>query len=286
MTRSTHPTNPTDLVAGYVLNDLSPEESDRLNQALAATPTLHAEIASFTEAFSLLPYDMPIVEPSTHLKSKIFNAVTQSIGQSAPTRPQPPTAHVVSVTSAPRRNWKRWYPAISTSIAAIALATIGLNQIQIRRQSQQTIALQQQVEATNTELTRLRSELQANQGTIALLSQSYTRAYSLIGVTSSPQNSRRAAARLFAKPGDRNVTLVAQALPKLPINQIYRLWAVATPSVAPMYCGQFRQDDSGTAQWVAPNAACTKNPSQLLITLDAPSDPITSAGPLVMRSSS
>jgi hypothetical protein len=109
--------------------------------------------------------------------------------------------------------------------------------------------------------------------------------YLLVGGAPNSGNNR-ATARLLAKPGDRNLTLVAQALPKLPKNQIYRLWAVATPSVPPMYCGQFRQDDSGKAQWVAPNVACSKNPFQLLITLDEPSDPITSAGPLVMRSAS
>jgi hypothetical protein len=267
MTRPTQDPNPTDLAAGYILDDLTPEEFDRLNQALAETPALHREIAAFGEAFALIPYDMPLLEPSANLKAKILSAASHPIADRAT-----PQSSVV-----PRRNWKRWIPAISTGIAAAAVAALGLNQIQL-------IALQQQLNATNTELKRFRSELQANQETIALLSQPDTKVYSLIGATSSPRSSR-AAARIFAKPGDRTVTMVTQDLPKLPNNQIYRLWAVATPSSAPMYCGQFHQDNSGKAQWVAPNAACTQSPSQLLITLDAPSDPITAAGPLVMRSS-
>ncbi len=281
MIRPTNDPNQTDLVAGYILDNLSHEEAARLNQALAETPMLYEEIESFKEAFSLLPYDMPILEPSARLKDKIISAVSQPI---AATSPESSHSNVVPLASPRHRSWKRWIPAISTSIAAVAVMAFGLNQVQLSRQSQQTVALQQQLEATNTELKRLRSELQANQTTIAHLSQPDTQVYSLVGATPNPKNSRLATARLLAKPGDATVTLVAQDLPKLPNNQIYRLWSVATPSSAPMYCGQFRQNDSGTAQWAAPNVACTKNPSQLLITLDAPTDPITSAGPLVMRS--
>lgn len=175
--------------------------------------------------------------------------------------------------------------AISTGIAAVAVTAFGLNQVQLSRQSQQTAALQQQLEVTNAELKRVRSELKANQSTIARLSEPNTQVYSLVSATSNPKNNRRATARLLAKPGDRTVTLVAQDLPKLPSNQIYRLWSVATLSSAPTYCGQFRQDESSTAQWVAPNAVCTQHPLKLLITLDAPTDPITSAGALVMKSS-
>ena len=277
MIRPADDTNQTDLVAGYILDDLSLEEVDRFNQALAEAPALSGEIGSFQEAFSLLPYGMPIVEPSTRLKDKIISAANQS----AVTPLDSLRSNVVPL-AAPRRDWKRWIPAVSTGIAAVAIAALGLNQIQLSQQSQRTAALQQQLAATNTELQRLRSELQANQSTIVLLSQPDTRVYSLVGAT--PTNSRRATARLLAKPGDVTVTLVAHDLPKLSNNQIYRLWSVATPASAPMYCGQFRQDDSGTAQWVAPDAACTKSPSQLLITLDKPTDPITSAGPLVMRS--
>lgn len=281
MTRPTDEPNQTDLVAGYVLDDLTPEEVAALNQALAETPALYEEIASFGEAFALLPYDMPIVEPSANLKHKIISAASHS---STGTSLESPHANVVPIASPRQRSWKRWIPAISTGIAAVAVTALGFNQIELSRQSQQTVALQQQLEAKNTELERFKSQLQANQEAIARLSQPDTQVFSLVGAKSNPNNNRRATARLFAKSGDVTVTLVAQDLPKLPKNQIYRLWSVAKPSATPMYCGQFRQDDSGTAQWVAPNASCTKNPSQLLITLDAPTDPITSAGPLVMRS--
>jgi Anti-sigma-K factor rskA len=285
MTRPTNNPNPTDLVAGYILDDLSPEETARLNQALIETPALHQDIAAFGEAFALLPYDMPLVAPPAGLKAKILSAASQSMSPPVAATRQPTSqSNVVPIAAARRRHWQRWIPAISTAIAAVAIAAVGVNQIQLSQQSQRSIALQQQLDATNTELGRLRSELQADRATIALLNQPGTQMYALTGAKAIPQNSRLARAQIIAKPGDRAVTLVAQNLPKLQTNQVYRLWAVATPKAAPTYCGQFRQDDRGTAHWNAPDAACTQKPLQLMITLDSPTDPTTAAGPLVMQS--
>jgi Anti-sigma-K factor rskA len=278
MTRPTDNPNPTDLAAGYILDDLSPEEAMRLNQALAESPALHGEIAALGEAFALLPYDMPLQAPSDGLKAKILSAATQSI---APTQAKP-GSNVVPIGSR-RRTWQRWIPAISTGIAAVAIATIGLNQVQLSRQSQQTIALQQQLETTNTELANLRRDLKASQNTIAILTQPGSQTYALAGKTANPQNGQLATAQLVAKPGNRTVTIVATALPKLQNNQVYRLWAATATAAKPLYCGQFRQDDNGTAQWDAPNAACTQKPLQLMITLDGSTDPTTAAGPLVMQ---
>jgi hypothetical protein len=282
MIRPTDDPNQTDLVAGYILDDLSPEEIALLNEALAETPALSEKIESFGEAFSLLPYDLPMREPAASLKDKIISAASHSIADNSL---ESSPANVVPINLPRRRNWKQWIPAISGGIAAVAVVAFGMNQFQVARQSQQQmVALQQQLETTNNELKRLRSELQAKQGTLTLISQPDTQMHSLMGIT-DPKSGRISTARLLTRSGDRAVTLVAHDLPKLSNSQIYRLWSVATPSSTPTYCGQFHQDTSGTAQWVAPNSGCTKNSVKLLITLDAPNDPITSAGPLVMRSS-
>ncbi len=280
MTRPIEEPNQTDLIAGYILGDLSPDEAICLDEVLAETPDLQEEVGAFAEAFSSLPYDLPLLEPSKRLKDKIISAANHSIADNSPAALH---ANVVPISAPHRRrwSWKQWMP---TGIAAAAIAVLGWNQIQLSQQFQQAAALQKQLQATKTELERVRNELQANQGTIALLSQPTTQMYPLIGIT-SPNNGRISTARILANAGSVNVTLVAHDLPTLANNQIYRLWAVATPTTAPMYCGQFRQDNAGVAKWVAPNAACTKKPAKLLVTLDAPSDPVTSAGPLVMKSS-
>jgi hypothetical protein len=294
MNRPTDNPNPTDLAAGYILDDLSPEEEARLDQALAESPSLHGEIAALGEALALLPYDMPLQTPTAGLKAKILSAATQSMTADSPTETRrdraatiaptqtAPGSNVVAIGSR-RRTWQRWIPVISTGIAAAAIATIGLNQIQLSRQSQQTIALQQKLDATNAELALMQRELKASQNIIAKFAQPGNQIYALEGKTSNPGNGQLATAQIAAKPGDRTVTIVATALPKLQSNQVYRLWAATATATKPLYCGQFRQNDNGTAQWDVPNAACTQKPLQLMITLDGPNDPTTAAGPLVMQ---
>jgi hypothetical protein len=351
MTRHTDDTN-QDLAAGFVLDDLSPEEAARLAQILAGESTLSpetdsqttkegaeeikAEIKSFQDAISLLPYALPAVAPPAGLKGKILSAARNSVadtsatgtsvtgtsvtgtsvtdssvdssvigspvvGSSAASSSESSfRSNVVSITSArqssgqssrqsrEQRSWQRWMPALSTGIAAVAVAALGLGQLRSgSQQSTQTVALQQQLDATNAELNRLRSELQAKQGTIALLSEPGTQVLSLVGEPSDPTkpdavNSSLATARVLAKPGDRQVTLVAQGLPTLPEDKVYRFWSLTEASAEPTYCGEFRPDGD-TAQWVVPDAICTETPLQLMITLDSPNDPHILGGQVVMQ---
>ena len=289
MPRPSDNSNPTDLVADYVLNDLSAEESLRLRQALEQDPALFAEVQASQEALSLLPYGLPVVEPSARLKDKILSAASRST--SDPGLNPSPSDRIsagVSVASArprqERRFGQRWLPAISTGIAAAAIAALSFNQLQLGQSSQQTLALQQQLENTNAEIDSLRSELRTNQEVTALLADPGTQVHSLVGDASPQLDGRGATARVLIKPGERKVTLVAQGLPQLPEGKIYRFWAVTKTGSEPTYCGEFHQDNSGMAQWAAADAACVKNPLQTMITLDAPNDPKTVPGPAIMQS--
>ena len=72
----THPnddTNSIDLIAGYVLNDLSTAEAIDLNQVLTTTPTLQREVTAFQETFAAIPYGLLLLTPTAHLKSKLLN---------------------------------------------------------------------------------------------------------------------------------------------------------------------------------------------------------------------
>ena len=183
-----------------------------------------------------------------------------------------------------RRFSQRWLPAISTGIAAVAIAALGINQIQEGQPSPETLALQQQLESTNTEVERLRQELRTNQDITALLGDPNTQVHSLVGEASEQIDTRGATARILVKPGESKVTLVAQGLPPLPEGKIYRFWAVTQAGAEPTYCGEFSQGAGGTAQWAATDTACVENPLQTMVTLDAPSDPTTAPGPTVLQS--
>ncbi|MEL6939981.1 MAG: anti-sigma factor [Cyanobacteria bacterium J06598_1] len=280
----------TDLAAGYVLGNLTAAEAESLEQQLTQDPTLEREIIAYQESLSLLPYHLKPEIPAASLKSKLLAAASHSkpdITLPDITLERQPKLSVsdrpltaVSDTKSTRRRWNPWPPSLSTGIAAAAIAALGLTQLQLHARSQQTIALQQQLDDTAAEVASLRSQLKETQAVTAFLGESATQIHSLTSAENTPDST----ARLLAKTGEPDIVFIAQNLPQPAPEQIYRLWAIADESSAPMYCGQFRQDASGTARWRAPDAACTNSPAQLLITLDAPDDPITSAGPLVMQS--
>jgi anti-sigma-K factor RskA len=286
MTSPTDDTTPIDLVAGYVLDDLSPEEAAQLDQMLADTPALQNEINAFQDTLSSLPYDLPLTEPPEGLKRNILEAARRLTGDSTVETHANVTrttrANVVPIASARSRQWHRWIPAITTGIAAIAVAALGLEHVQLGQQMQQMASLQKKLAGTTIEVQTLRNNLKASQSIAQLVSDPQTHTYALVG-ESSIQGNQRPAARVFAKPGDRNVTIVAQNLPQLPEGQIYRFWSATKASPTPMFCGQFQQDSSGTAQWTASDDTCMTNPLQMMITVEAVNNPITSPGPVVMQ---
>lgn len=290
MTRPADDNNLTDLLAGYALENLSPEEAAQLQKSLKTHPELAAQAAKeasdFQLALSLLPYDLPAVEPPTGLKQKILTAAQ---------RTEAADNNVIrqnNIRQKNKRRWPTWMMATSTSIAAVAIAAFGMTQHQLRQQTQQNLAMRQQLEATNTALTNLRRQFQSSQEVTAFLGEflgeSDTQVRALVGVeptdTTDTADLNIPKARLLAQAGNQNIVLLTQDLPRLPPEQIYRLWSVSEGAATPTYCGEFRQNESGTARWRVPAVSCTQADSQLLITLDAPEDPITSAGPLVLKS--
>jgi anti-sigma-K factor RskA len=283
----THPNNDTeqiDLIAGYVLNDLSAEETSYLNQVLTTTPTLHREVTAFQETFAAISYGLPLLTPKAHLKSKLLNtAYSPTLGNKV----EPFPSNVISITSR-QRHRPQWMPTIGTGIAAIAVATVGLNLAHSHQQSQQSVALQQQLRDTQSELANLREELQASQKTsqkmATALSDPNTQIYSLVGKTSNQTNRQPVTARVITKPGDRTIMLVAQNLPQPPDGQVYRFWSLTKAASTPTYCGEFRQDSGGTAQWTASDTSCMQNPRQIMVTLESQDNPATAPGPVIMES--
>lgn len=305
MTLPTAETDWTDLFAGYALGNLSEEEFQQLEAHLAQDPQLARELFAFQEAFGLLAHSpSESATPPLHLKDTILYKALHSttpahtlrsrtelaldLPSPSPVRSTP----VRSISTAAsfgqprnRRNQRNWPVWTSASIAAAAITALGVTQVQLQQQIKQTTALQQQVDDTTAELSSLRQQLKDTQTVTAFLGEPSTQVHSLVG-TESEQGDSVPNAKLFTQTGNREIVLVTESLPQLPTSQVYRLWAVADDSALSdtIYCGQFRQNTDGTARWAVPDQSCTASPAKLLVTLDAPSDPITSAGPLVLAS--
>jgi anti-sigma-K factor RskA len=199
-----------ELLASYVLGDLTPEEVATVNQLLKTHPELETEVSRLQKTLALFPLALPESSPPPNLGSKILQAASASVTNS-PER----TLHRV------RRTTKAKFGILS-SVAAAFVVGLGLY----------SYRLNQQLAFTQTELSHYKEA-------IALLRQPSNRLVSLKGTNAIPQ----ASGSLVLVPNSEVAILTLQNLAPLPKGQIYRLWAAANGKK--IYCGEFKPDSQG-----------------------------------------
>jgi anti-sigma-K factor RskA len=251
MTRSARPDNWQDLIAGYALGNLSPEEAETLQQLLTEHPELTSEVERLQEVLALIPYDVPEHEPPAYLKETILAAAQ------ADDAPLLPLFHDQPRPKPQRRVAKGWL-SLAGTLAAAALVALAVENY------------------------RLRQEVEIDRPIIAALQQAGAQLYALQGT----ENAAQASGSIVITPQQQQVLVVAQNLPQLPPGQAYRLWAMPKNSKQPAYCGQFNTNATGTVStlWPASDALCSKTPAQLLITAESATAPPVPQGDLVMKS--
>ncbi|HEY9629465.1 MAG TPA: anti-sigma factor [Coleofasciculaceae cyanobacterium] len=276
------PDNWQELIAGYALGDLSPEEAEELQRLLADNPDMNAEVASLQEVLALMPYALPQYEPSSQLRDSILaiaqpNApleVSNNAYSSAPIATMPSAARRDTENrqaesgqdQAPQKKLRRSYRrgswattgyGIGGTIAAVALIALGIDNYRLRQETLQAKSIIAALEARGTQ-------------TIAL----------------EGTESANAASGSLVVAEDRQVFMVAKNLPVLPAGQVYRLWAMPASGKNPAFCGEFsaRTNGSVTTQWITPEASCQSTTVQMLITSEKATDPPIPQGSLVMHS--
>lgn len=257
MSRAARPDNWQDLIAGYALGDLSPEEAEHLQQILTDHPELMSEIDRLQEVLALMPYALPEHEPPAHLRDAILSTAAAERSD-LPLAPTPVTDVERPVSDLPvLRRWSRWV-GIAGTIAAVTVAALTADNY------------------------RLRQEVAVSRPILTALEQPNAQLYALEGT----ENADRAAGSLVISPTQQQVAIVAQDLPQLPAGEVYRLWAMPRNSKQPAYCGEFNTDPSGRVAiyWSAAESLCSRQPAQLLITAESASAPPVPQGELVMRS--
>lgn len=65
-----------ELMAGYVLGNLTPEEAEEFRQLLTEHPELAEEVHRLQEVLEVLPYALPEVAPPLHLRSAILESAS------------------------------------------------------------------------------------------------------------------------------------------------------------------------------------------------------------------
>ncbi|WP_017297622.1 anti-sigma factor [Nodosilinea nodulosa] len=188
MTSSIPPEQLQDLLAGYVLYDLSPEESAALASLLAANPSLGWDIEQLQQIL-VVAYDGGPVSPPAHLRQAILRASSDlETGAAPPSAPAGPSPEVGRLRPG------RWRLALGAALAAL-IAGLSLSNIVLWR----TLQLER--------ASRLSGE------TIAI-------------ALGSPNDPTMGQAEVVLNPETLEGSLTVENLPPLEPGSVYVLWTV------------------------------------------------------------
>ena len=137
MAEFSQPERIRELIAGYVLGNLSPEEAAEFQQLLAENPELATECDRLRSVLELMPYTLPQVQPPPQLRSTILEAATRDANQIVP------RLKLLRL---------RWSFAVGTVAALLAIA-LGLDNYRLRQNLtalQAQLSQQQSTLADNT----------------------------------------------------------------------------------------------------------------------------------------
>lgn len=190
----------------------------------------------------------------------------------------------------PRQSWssersrlKRRTVQFGAVIATGIIATLGFQVQRLQTQLQQASTELEQtslkITSLNRQLRQAESLTQSTRPVVQTLQEPGKLIYSLAG-----SNLANTASGSLVMSEEQQVMIVVQNLPPLPEGQVYRLWA-ALQTKDVVYCGQFNTNAQGIIQLTPSSDHCGEDPSQMIITLDAVTDPTTQGGPVVMQSS-
>lgn len=240
-----------ELMAGYVLGNLSSEEAEELNQLLTEHPELETELQRLQEVLGVLPYALPEVEPPQQLRQSILDTVSaeSSIELSNPL----PVAQ-----KRRRRNSPLFWSRIVGSVAALLVLALVFENYQIRGRVE-----------------NLEAEVAPREAVIAMLQKPDTHVVPLKGMA----QASAATGSMIVTPGDSKAVLILKNLPVLPKGQVYQLWSVVNDETIPW--GQFRTRQHGTV-FVKFSRPSNFEVTALAITVEVSPTPTAPAGPMVM----
>jgi anti-sigma-K factor RskA len=227
------------LLAGYVLGDLTPEEAAQVKQLLEHNPDLLIDLQRLQSTLALLPLALPVTSPPQQLETRILQAAAAEKSAAIPPAAKSPKL----IKGHP---WK-WAGAI----AALIIATLGIEtyrlhqklaatELENHRLHQQLLTAQTTLDRIRqTELATTRKELFRYQQAVNLLRQPKNRFLTLIGTNPKLQSS----GSLVMIPTRSAALLVLRDVAPLPKGKVYRLWALVDGQK--VTCGDFKPNDRG-----------------------------------------
>ncbi len=261
----------SELLAGYVLGDLSSDDMIWVQQYLECNPDATAEVEELKITLSLLPLGLEDRPVPAQIKSDLFASLSD--------RASSTTATVRNANESLQHKLQtRWFALVGT-VAAVTIAALGF----------QSYQLQQEFSATRRELARLRDvqeQLMAKSGerdryqeSVALMRQSGSR---MLTMTGSGFVSG-ASGNVVIVPDQNRAMLSVQNMPLPPAGKVYHLWAVVNNQK--VACVQFVPEANGQVLMQIP-ASRWNQATAVVITIEPEQTQSQPEGEMVMNSKS
>ncbi len=255
----------SELLAGYALNALSPEDTEFIETYIDDRPEWQAELAGYARVSELLAYASPPQHVPLRAKAGILariDALAMESQEEARARALPPIGL--------RERWRRWKLSVpklawaaavpSTVIAIIFIMTSLVMQDQISEQRGQLAVFQQE----------------QSQATDVLLADDVVE---LVETSAAPL----ARGRLYIDRHDNTAMLVVRDMPPAAEGQMYIVW-VLTDAVREEYAGLgvLEVDQFGRGQKILVPPDSFNRYIDVRITVESREDLDLPTGPTIM----
>ncbi|MEA5574625.1 anti-sigma factor [Calothrix sp. UHCC 0171] len=274
------------LAAGFVVDDLTPEEAEEFRLLLNQHPELITEVEDLQEVLRQVVDGFVEVEPPAYLLPKILlqveeMALPRHISQTEQSE------NIVNINDIPatQTNYlvipkisRRW-TQIAGSIAALFVVILGVDYYRLR----------QNLSGAITENQKLRQDFAQIQEVKNLLQNSQTRLFTFEAVNSKNNIPDNASGSIVINSQKQKAVMVFQNLPAPPPGNVYLLWTIVADRKFP--CGQVKPYSWGTASYELPFTEQMyqefSHPkfSGLIVTLEQDPNVARPTGTVVMQSS-
>jgi Anti-sigma-K factor rskA len=252
MTKTTPQSQPepwSELLAGYVLGDLSPAEIEIVEQYLTEHPEEQSEVNDLILSLDILPLTLPLDSPPAALKQRIMQmAESETIAEIPPIV----SARIESLST------NLWRTAIG-GLGLLILGGLGWQNYQL---SQELATVREDL--TNTKIAHNRQEdlkSQTYRSVVSLLQSPNNRFLPLKSTGEKPMGM----GSLVMAPQQSSAFLTLQQVPPIPKTQVYRVWAIMGENE--MACADFLPDADGKVSIQIPFKSW-KETTKVMITIE------------------
>jgi anti-sigma-K factor RskA len=254
------------LAAGFVIDNLDPDEEKELRQLLAKNPELVGEIDDLQQVLTLVLDEFTDVEVPSHLQTKIIEQAEAEFNR----QPQ--------VISQPRgRGFKLSWQTYTAAIAAVFVVLLGMDNYRLRYH----------MGILSAENNRLNQEFKQVQTVNSLLRESQTK---LVTFQGKPEmEMANVSGSMLVNKKEQKALMILKDLPAPPEGKHYLLWAMVADDKLP--CGEVKPDSWGNSLSELPFTSEMDrdffNPqfTGLYVTLEDDANTSKPTGPIVMQSS-